>query len=102
MAGGAETFQVIRPPGRDGFGDPLPDATIEFDLDGCLFAPGPSREIDVAANQVDTAGTVYAPPGADVLATDLMRVRGDVYAVVGKPQDWGSAGMVIVLREVTG
>lgn len=101
-AGDTETVQVIRPPGRDRFGDPLPGAATEFDLPGCLFAPGSSREPGFAANQVDTDGTLYAPPASDVRATDRVRVRGDVYEVVGKPQVWGTSGVVVALREVTG
>jgi hypothetical protein len=101
-AGDTETVQVIRPPGRDRFGDPLPGAATEFDLPGCLFAPGPSREPGFATNMVDTDGTLYAPPASDVRATDRVRVRGDVYEVVGKPQVWGTSGVVVALREVTG
>lgn len=93
---------MIRPTGRDAFGDPLTGSPTEFDIEGCLFAPGPSHEMQAAANQVDTDGTVYAPAGSDVLATDRMRIRGDVYSVVGKPQDWGSFGLVIAVRLVTG
>lgn len=101
-AGDNETFTVIRPPGRDVYGDPLTGSTTEFELPGCLFAPGPSREVGFAANMVDTDGTVYAPPGSDVRATDQMRIRGDLYKVVGQPQVWGSSGVVIAVRRVTG
>jgi hypothetical protein len=102
-AGDTETVTVIRPPGNDEFGDPLPGTAVEFEVPGCLFAPGPSKEMGFAAATVDTDGTVYSPPGTDVLATDRVRVRGVVYSVVGHPQDWGrSAGVVIVLRRVTG
>lgn len=101
-AGDTETVTVIRPTGRDAFGDPLPGDPDEFDVPGCLFAPGPSREVGFAANTVDTDGTVYAPPGTVVEPTDQMRVRGDVYSVVGVPQVWGRMGVVVVLRRVTG
>lgn len=99
---GSETVTVIRPPGRDRFGDQAAGAVVEFDVPGCLFAPGPSREMGFATNQVLTDGTVYGPPGMDVLATDRMRVRGDEYSVIGKPQVWGSSGTVVVLRLFTG
>lgn len=101
-AGDTETVTVIRPPGRDNFGDPLPGSATEFAVDGCLFAPGPSQEPGFAANTIDTDGTIYAPPGADFLATDKVRIRGDVYTVVGKPQVWGSSGVVVAVRLVTG
>lgn len=101
-AGDTETVVVIRPTGRDQFGDPNPGTPAEFDLPGCLFAPGSTGEDNLAANQVRTDGTVYAPPGSDVLATDRMRVRGEVYEVVGHPQVWGTSGVVVPLRRITG
>jgi hypothetical protein len=101
-AGDTETVTVVRPTGRDAFGDPLPGTPAEHDIPGCLFAPGPSTENNTAAQQVDTDATVYAPPGADVLATDRVRARGNLFDVVGDPQVWGRAGVVIVLRKVTG
>lgn len=97
-----ETVVVIRPPGRTRFGDQAAGTVIEFELPGCLFAPGPSREAGFATNAVQTDGTVYAPAGADVVPTDRIQVRGDVYTVVGHPQDWGSAGVVVLLRRYTG
>lgn len=102
MAGDTETVTVVRPPGRDRFGDPLPGTAVEFAVPGCQFAPGPSQEIGFASNTVDTDGTVYAPPGTTVYPTDQVRVRGDLFQVVGVPQVWGSFGVVIVLRRVTG
>ncbi len=103
MAGSdTETVTVIRPPVRDRFGDLSAGTAVEFDIPGCLFAPGPSREMGFATNQVQTDGTVYGPPGIDVRPTDRMRIRGDVYSVIGKPQVWGTTGTVVVLRLFTG
>lgn len=101
-AGDTETVTVIRPPGRDPFGDPLPGTAQESDVAGCLFAPGTSREPGFADNQVDTDGTIYAPAGTDIRATDRVRIRGDEYSVVGKPQVWGTSGVVTAVRLVTG
>lgn len=100
--GETETVTVIRPPGKDTFGDPLPGAQPEFDVEGCLFAPGSSSEYQLNANQVVTGGTVYAPPGTNVRETDRLRVRGDVYEVDGKPGVWGGVGVEIRLRLATG
>lgn len=100
-AGDVETVTVVRPARRTKFGDESGPPT-EFAVDGCLFAPGPSAELHDAANQVSTDGTVYAPAGTDVVATDRMRVRGALYQVVGDPQVWNTAGVVVVLRRVTG
>jgi hypothetical protein len=101
-AGEVETVTVVRPPGRDRFGDPRPGTNIEHDIPGCLIAPGPSGENLDAANQVDTHLSVYAPPGADVTATDQVRVSGDLYQVVGAPRRWATAGVEIALHRVTG
>lgn len=92
---------MVRPAGRTKFGDESGPPS-EFAVDGCLFAPGPSVELHDAANTVDTDGTVYAPAGSDVRATDRMRVRGALFQVVGDPQVWNTAGIVVVLRRVTG
>lgn len=101
MAGDIETVVRIRPPGRDPYGDPLPRWTTEVEIPGCRLAPGPSRELGLGTNQVDSDATLYGPPGIDVEPTDRLRVRGQVYSVVGDPQDWGSAGVVVVLRKFT-
>lgn len=100
-AGDTETVTVIRPAGRDAFGDETGDPA-EFTVPGCLFAPGPSQEPAFLALQVITDGTVYAPPGTEVVPTDRINVRGDLYTVVGHPQVWGSFGVVIALRRYTG
>ncbi len=102
-AGDTETVVRIRPPAKDAFGDPSAGEADELPIDGCLFAPGKSAEPQFAANQVDTDATLYTPPGVDVLPTDHIRVREQVYRVVGDPADWGPRwGVVIGLRKVTG
>jgi hypothetical protein len=101
-AGDAITVRVIRPTGRDPYGDPLAGTGGQWDVDGCLFAPGPSTEVIAGANTVDSDGTIYGPPGMDVQPADRIVVRGDSYSVVGRKQDWGQAGTVVVLRYVTG
>ncbi len=95
MAG--ETVTVIRPSAADAFGDR--SGSTEFTVDGCLFAPGPSAEMGVGSAGTDTDATIYAPAGVDVRSTDRIRARDRTYTVVGVPQDWGSAGVVIVLRQ---
>jgi hypothetical protein len=101
-AGDSETVTVIRPVGRTQLGDET-GTLPEFDIDGCLFAPGPSREAGLSSEQVRTDGTIYAPAGADVRATDRVRIRGQVYSVVGQPQDWGGRfGLVIPVRSIVG
>jgi hypothetical protein len=92
---------VIRPAARDALGDETGPAT-EFDVPGCLFAPGSSREGGFASEQVETDGTIYAPPDTDMRATDRVRIRGQVYGVVGQPQVWGRIGTVVPVRSIVG
>lgn len=97
-----ESITVVRPPARGRFGDPVVGSTTEFEVSGCQFAPGPSAEGPVAANTVEAEATVYAPPNVDILATDKVRARGELWVVYGAPQFWGSFGTVIPLRRATG
>jgi hypothetical protein len=100
-AGDTLTVTVIRRAARDQWGNVTLGA--QHDIEGCLFAPGTSREAAFQSQAVDTGGTVYAPPDADVLPTDLIVVRGKTYAVVGDPQNWGTAaGIVVEVRAHTG
>lgn len=101
-AGDTETVTVIVPPGRDRFGDPLSGSGTETPVAGCLIAPGRSAEDTFGSHQVDTDLTVYAPAGTVVASTDRVRVRGLVYGVVGEAQVWGTSGVVVALRRVTG
>ena len=103
VSGDTETVDLIRPPATDRWGDPIPGSNPVVPVRGCLFAPGPSAENLQGANQTEADGTLYAPPGSPaVTAADRLRVRGDVYEVIGKPRVWGAAGVEIVLRMVTG
>lgn len=99
-AGDPETITVLRPSGTDRFGNTLPGPT--FDVPGCLFAPGASAEPGVAAEQVRTDATVYAPDGVDIRSTDRIQVRGATFAVVGDVAHWVGHGTVIELNRITG
>jgi hypothetical protein len=109
MAGG-ETVTVVRKPKRDGFGNIPAGAVQQWDVPGFQFAPGPSQEMGLGGAQVESDGTLYGPRTADINAvvtggiqpTDQIVVRGDTYSVIGRVQDWGTAGSVIVLKFVTG
>lgn len=105
-----ETVTVVRPPVKDTWGNRPATTAQSWEVPGWRFAPGPSRELQGAANTVESDGTLYGPtlaaiatvvPGG-IKASDVMRVRGDDYAVIGRVQDWGRAGTVIVLKYVTG
>lgn len=93
---------MLRPPGKNAFGDPLPGGVQEIPLPGCRFAPGATSEDTFGSGQVRLAGDVYGPSGADVRPTDQVRIRGDVFDVTGLVQDWGSSGVVIPVSRVVG
>lgn len=107
---GTETVVVVREPARDGFGNRPAGAVLRWPVPGWQFAPGPSQEMGLGGAQVETDGTLYGPPVADInlivtdgiKPTDKIEVRGDPYSVVGRVQDWGTAGSVIILKFVTG
>lgn len=112
---GTESVVVVRRPKKDGFGNRPAGSTLRWTVPGFQYAPGPSREVGLGAAQVDTDGTLYGPPKVEidrivtatgqptgVQPTDEIEVRGETYAVVGRVQDWGSSGSVIVLKRVTG
>ncbi len=107
---GSETVVVIREPKKDGFGNRPASAVKRWPVPGWDFAPGPSQEMGSGSGQVETDGTLYGPPVAAIDAiveggikpTDRIDVRGDIYSVVGRVQDWGRSGTVVVLKLVTG
>lgn len=107
---GSETVVVVRKPRRNTFGNRPAGEPQRWTVPGWSFAPGPSQEMGAGGGQVETDGTLYGPPVVDinqivtdgVKPTDHIEVRGDTYSVVGRVQDWGRAGSVIVLKLVTG
>jgi hypothetical protein len=99
-----EQVTIVRPPGKVKFGDRATGPAVEFPLDGVMFAPGASAENNDGANSVDTDGALYAQGNTEtgVLPSDRIRVRGEMYEVVGKPAIWAGFGTVIQLRRFTG
>ncbi|MEU0078564.1 hypothetical protein ABZY58_11760 [Micromonospora tulbaghiae] len=102
-SGDTETATLLPAPAKDKWGDPIPGTDTPVDIPGCLFAPGPSAENLNGANQTEADGTLYMPVGSPAItAADRLRVRGDVYEVIGKPRVWGNDGIEVVLRMTTG
>lgn len=107
---GTEPVIVVRRPKRDGFGNIPAGSSGQWTVPGWQFAPGRSQEMGVGGAQVEADGTLYGPPKVQVdemvptgiQPTDQIQVRGDTYSVVGRVQDWGSAGCVVLLKLVTG
>lgn len=85
MSDNPVTITVLRG-GRDQHGDPLP--TAPHDIADCIVYPRYSSENDTRGEQVIVGKAVLAPPGADILATDQVRIDGVVYDVEGEPGDW--------------
>jgi len=97
-------------PGPDIYGDPLPGVNVEDALDGAAFDPGDSSEpAQIGTARVVTTPKLYFYRGApDILSSDLLRVRSDVYSVIGRPARWVSPftgatfGLVVELKMVDG
>jgi hypothetical protein len=106
----AEDVTVIREPKRDTFGNRPAGTVNQWLVPGWDFAPGPSLELAASANTIESDGTLYGPPvtvineivPSGIQPDDKIRVRGSDYEVVGRVQDWGVDGSVIVLKYVTG
>lgn len=105
-----ETITVMPgPPGTDSYGDPLPITRTGGDITGCAVAPRYSTEPTERGRQGVIVGlSIYAPTGSDILFTDLIEVRGQVYMVEGDPGDWvnpftgWAPGMEIALKRAAG
>lgn len=82
-----ETVTVLRAgdPTQDPYGNDVPGPDTETDYDGCAVWPRVSSEDVQARDQVIDGLYVLFPAGADVLATDRVRARGQVYLVDGEP-----------------
>jgi hypothetical protein len=97
-------------PGDDRYGNPLPGVDADTPLTGAAFDPGGSLEpSEVGREQRVTNPKVYFRDYApDIVATDRLRVRGDVYRVIGRPAKWVSpyttqtAGLVVELELAEG
>ncbi len=106
----AEDVTVVREPKKDTFGNRPAGEVGRFVVQGWDFAPGPTREPVSGAGIVESDGTLYGPPVTVIAAavpqgikpTDKIEVRGDPYQVIGRVQDWGADGTVILLKRVTG
>lgn len=96
MPGAGATIEVLRPPARDAFtGDrSRPDGLqVHHTVDDVLVdwaggaGHGSRTQLDRRETTVSRP-TFYCPPDADVLATDYLRVAGQVFKVVGVPEPW--------------
>lgn len=105
-----ETAVVVRAPLLDGrYGNETRDwaNATRTDSPGWGFAPRASDESTTSDSPAVIVGlTGYGPPGVDVLPTDRLEVRGQVYEVEGEVGVWRSPftgwqpGVEVALRRV--
>jgi hypothetical protein len=72
-------------------GETMPDwsTATEVTIDGVAVEPRPSQEpVQDARNAVVSGYTLYLPAGAQIDAQARVRVRGEVYEVLGDPAAW--------------
>lgn len=101
---GGEQIVIVRPAGRDKFGDLTGQPATETVSEGWLFAPGASNELHEGQNSVDTDAELYrlgGPGEEEIRPADQIRVRGKTFEVVGEPAIW-RLGTVVRLRKFTG
>lgn len=87
-----------RSAGRDRTGKPkpsIPDVVIS----GVIVVPRRSGEGEQGTIILD-GWKLICPKGTDIIASDLIEVRGKTYGLVGNPGDYGKR--VIVTVESTG
>lgn len=76
--------------GVDAYGDRVDGAVDELAIGGCSIAPRTAGEDDRQGRQgVPIGWTLYGPYGADIAATDHVRLPdGSVCEVDGQPARW--------------
>lgn len=84
---GSRTVTVVREQKVDRLDDTPAGAAPEHDIEGCLVLPRSSYEEGKGWVIVE-GRMVVAPYGADVLATDKVRVDGELWDVDGAPGDY--------------
>lgn len=107
----SETVTVVRPPGRDQYGNPLEGETTRVDITGCAVAPRVAASLDVESRNREglvVELTLYAPFGADIRHTDLIERQGELYEVEGEVGRWenpftgSKPGLEVGLRRAAG
>lgn len=100
---GTRTIVVVRKPKTDRLATPAPGTPPEHDIKGCLVMPRTSHEEGKGWVVVE-GRMVVAPHGADILATDQVKVDGVTWNVDGEPGDYenkrgkGKATIVYLTR----
>jgi hypothetical protein len=73
------------------------------EVTGCVLAPGESTEDTTTGDQVTTRMTVYAPPDADITATDRVTLPdGTRWQIIGDPQRFRTPFAALIHSPVDG
>lgn len=79
----------VRESGTDEYGDPIEGTPTRLTIRGCIRAPRTTSEIEDRGRQGVIVGeTLYAPPRADILATDQIEIDGVLFNIEGQPGVW--------------
>lgn len=81
----------------DAYREPILGPAVVVDVEGCLIAPGVSRE-PLAADRAEviTADTVYLRrTDVEISAASVLRYRGADHHVIGRPALWLGRGVVV-------
>lgn len=104
---GRRTIVVVRAIKRDDLDLTVDGAPDEHEIKGCAILPRSSNE-DGKGWVIVEGKMVIAPYGADVLATDLVKVDGETWEVEGFPGDYenkkaiGKATIIYLTRVGSG
>ena len=101
---GTETVKVYRQAKSDSLDDlGTATSTPDHEEPNCLIWPRTSTEEGKGEVVIDGLN-VFTPPGADVLASDIVEARGEKYDVEGKPGDYRlhgrQRGLLVVLKRL--
>lgn len=95
--------------GADRYGNPVYELVDVVLGETAAFDPGGSREpVEVGRTPTVTTPKLYFTQWPDLVKTDLVVVRGEVFQIEGDPADWrnpwGSdvGGMVVELERAEG
>lgn len=84
-----ETVTIVRAT-KNGYGDTT--ATVDTDVPGTIVTPdgtGLSKKAETQSYSDDVSTErlrIFVPPGTDLLASDRVLVRGQLFEVNGEPQ----------------
>ena len=101
---GTEVVKVYRQAKADSLDDTDTSAsTPDHEVPNCLIWPRTSTE-EGKGEVVIEGLNVFTPPGADVLASDIVEARGERYDVDGVPGDYRlrgrQRGLLVVLKRL--